>query len=172
MLREAGTARSAGESAWDLVLVGDGPESAALRQLAREHNVANAVRFAGAEFDYEKIVCWLAFARGLVLPSHESEQWGLVVNEALAAGLPVLVSRQCGCSASLVDDQVNGRLFDGKSVAQIAQAIGWLHDNDGRREQLSQRSLQIAEQFTPQRLAEKIHLLYRKIACKDNASAT
>ena len=40
-----------------------------------------------------------------------SEQWGLVVNEAMASGLPVLVSKRCGCAADLVREGVNGFVF-------------------------------------------------------------
>jgi glycosyltransferase involved in cell wall biosynthesis len=41
-----------------------------------------------------------------------TEQWGLVVNEAMAAGLPVLVSDRCGCAPDLVEVGVNGFTFD------------------------------------------------------------
>ena len=42
-----------------------------------------------------------------ILPSVE-EPWGLVVNEAMSAGLPVIVSNVCGCSLDLVDEGFNG----------------------------------------------------------------
>jgi glycosyltransferase involved in cell wall biosynthesis len=53
------------------------------------------------------------------------EQWGLVVNEAMAAGLPVLVSSTCGCTAELVQPGVTGLRFDPHSVPSIAAAIQW-----------------------------------------------
>jgi len=49
------------------------------------------------------------------------EPWGLVVNEAMASGLPVLVSNRCGCAADLVQEGVNGFTFDPYNVEQLAQ---------------------------------------------------
>jgi len=49
-----------------------------------------------------------------------SEQWGLVVNEAMACALPVLVSDRCGCAKDLVHDGVNGYTFVVSPMAQLA----------------------------------------------------
>ena len=52
-----------------------------------------------------------------------TEPWGLVVNEAMASGLPVLVSNRCGCAADLVREGVNGFTFDPCNVEEIAQKM-------------------------------------------------
>ena len=52
-----------------------------------------------------------------------TEQWGLVVNEAMASGLPVLVSNRCGCAPDLVQEGVNGFTFDPYNVEQLAQLM-------------------------------------------------
>ena len=64
------------------------------------------------------------------------EQWGLVVNEAMAAGLPVLVSRNCGCAADLVQDGVNGFAFDpldGDRMAALLTKVAGLSADEPRR---------------------------------------
>ena len=58
----------------------------------------------------------------LILPSIY-EPWGLVVNEAMLAGLPVLVSDICGCSLDLVEEGKNGYIIDPKSIDDIADKI-------------------------------------------------
>jgi glycosyltransferase involved in cell wall biosynthesis len=45
------------------------------------------------------------------------------VNEAMASGLPVLVSNRCGCAADLVQESVNGFTFDPCNVEQLAQLM-------------------------------------------------
>ncbi len=58
----------------------------------------------------------------LVLPS-VSENWGLVVNEAMDCGAPVIVSRQCGCFPELLEEGANGFGIDPLDVEQIAQTL-------------------------------------------------
>jgi glycosyltransferase involved in cell wall biosynthesis len=68
---------------------------------------------------------FLALADALVLPS-QSEPWGLVVNEAMACGLPVLVSDRCGCVDDLVQNGRNGYRFDPDQPGELADRIGRL----------------------------------------------
>lgn len=69
----------------------------------------------------------------LILPSYH-EPWGLVVNEAMAAGLPVIVSNECGSSLDLVRDGENGYvlspfLLSGKMLKRIVFTIHHLPQN-------------------------------------------
>jgi glycosyltransferase involved in cell wall biosynthesis len=61
-----------------------------------------------------------AAADVLVLPSDGRETWGLVVNEAMACGVPALVSRACGCSPDLVEHGVTGYTFECGDVRALA----------------------------------------------------
>ncbi len=103
-----------------LLLVADGPQRREVEQAAAEH-APGKVFFApfGTQADLAKMY---AMADGLVLPSL-LDGWGLVVNEAMAAGLPVLVSTACGCAPDLVRPNENGFLFDPHRVDSIAGAL-------------------------------------------------
>ena len=103
---------------WDLVVVGAGPQEKELREFAASRMGAG-VLFAGWG-DYEKLPAYYALARCFVLPSI-SEPWGLVVNEAMACGLPVLVSRKCGCFPELCHRGINGFDFDPLDVAELTE---------------------------------------------------
>jgi glycosyltransferase involved in cell wall biosynthesis len=82
------------------------------------------------------------------------EQWGLVVNEAMAAGLPVLVSATCGCAPELVQPGVTGLRFDPYSVPSIAAAIRWWCERSAAtRERLSAASLRRVASYGPEAFA-------------------
>lgn len=102
--------RRAGREAWRLVLSGSGPLETELRSETERSGLAAAVHFAGFQ-QYPDLPAYYGLARAFVLPSF-SDQWGLVVNEAMAAGLPVLVSDRCGCADDLIEGGVNGYAFD------------------------------------------------------------
>jgi hypothetical protein len=71
---------------------------------------------------YDELPVYYGLA-GAFIHASTVEQWGLVVNEAMASGLPVLVSNRCGCAADLVREGVNGFTFDPYNVEQLAQLM-------------------------------------------------
>ena len=85
----------------DLVVVGDGPLRPELEAKAGTH--ATIRPFAS----YNELPFLFGLAEGVVVPSI-TDQWGLVVNEAMAAECAVLASSRAGASAELIDDGVNG----------------------------------------------------------------
>ncbi|HWH28216.1 MAG TPA: glycosyltransferase family 4 protein [Mycobacteriales bacterium] len=83
-----------------LAVVGDGPERAALEQRAARRGVAARTTFAGRVAD-DDLVRWYRAADVTVVPSVAHEGWGLVVDESLATGTPVVASRHGGLPAAL-----------------------------------------------------------------------
>jgi glycosyltransferase involved in cell wall biosynthesis len=102
-----------------LVLVGEGPEEQALRQLADEVDVAKRVSFLGFQ-PPDQVRAWMQRARVLVLPSLE-EGMGVVLLEALACGTPVVGSRVDGIQ-DVITPQV-GRLVPPADSAALSEAI-------------------------------------------------
>jgi len=98
----------AGERSLALVMIGEGPERVLIQQIIREKRMRHVYLFPFA--NPEKLKAFYHHAAALVMPS-KCETWGLVVNEAMAAGLPVLVSSHCGCAPVLVKEHVNGYTF-------------------------------------------------------------
>ncbi len=94
---------------YGIVLIGDGPEKNKITHYCRKHpNIHVIIRPFVSQTDLCK---YYALAAAVILPSSYGETWGLVINEAMAASLPVLVSDQCGCAHSLVEDNKNGYTF-------------------------------------------------------------
>ncbi len=104
-----------------LALVGAGPLEEQLKGLVSELSLENYVRFVGSQID-EGLVRYFSFSEALLLPSTR-EPWGLVVNEALACGIPVLASNRCGCVPELVHHGWNGLLFDPTKQSEIVDTL-------------------------------------------------
>jgi glycosyltransferase involved in cell wall biosynthesis len=138
-----------------LVIVGSGPLSAELRSLTASNGCSEHVVFAGHK-DYRQILPYYAFAECLILPSFR-DQWGLVVNEAMASGLPVIVSNVCGCCDDLVRHGKNGFVFDPSSGPELTEL---LLDVSGmtqeRREQMGAISRLIISDFSLEHWATSV----------------
>jgi glycosyltransferase involved in cell wall biosynthesis len=115
---------------WKLVICGNGPEEEKLRKyvIRIRPDYSKHVLFYGLVKQPE-LVDFYSSASCLVLPSI-SESWGLVINEAMACGLPVIASQRCGCSIDLVKPGVNGWVFDPSSSSELASLMTQLHALD------------------------------------------
>lgn len=106
---------------WDLVLLGDGPLRGELEKLVKELGLESSISMPGFK-QYAELPAYYARASAFI---HSSivEQWGLVVNEAMAAGLPVIVSERCGCASDLVKEGRNGLIFDPLNEEALAKMM-------------------------------------------------
>jgi glycosyltransferase involved in cell wall biosynthesis len=118
-----------------LLIVGDG----CLRTYV-ENKIKNneKICYAGRIIAKELIEI-LYTADILVLPSHY-EPWGLVVNEAMAMGRPVIVSDQVGCIDDLVTHQQTGLIIKSGSIRDLIDAIEFMINNENRRLMMGRES--------------------------------
>ncbi|GAA3757283.1 glycosyltransferase [Terriglobus aquaticus] len=93
---------------WDLVLAGDGPERLLLEETLSRSEIGDSVRITGL-CTAKQLLPLYAFASAFVLASTR-EPWGLVVNEAMASGLPVIATDHCGCANDLLRDSGCGEI--------------------------------------------------------------
>ena len=138
---------------WRLVVVGDGPDRAALEAQARALGLRGVV-FVG-HLDYDLIAPVYAAADALVIPTLE-DNWSLVVPEAMACGLPVLCSVYNGCHPELVQPGVNGWVFDPLDEESGGAALVKCVDNRARLRVMGAASREIAGRFTPEYAAAAI----------------
>jgi len=103
-----------------LVLVGDGEMDDELKVLTEELNIADKVIFPG-RFDGKELYAWYFIGKLFVLPSL-SETFGAVVNEALAAGMPCLVSNATGV-ANIMTEEKQGAIFDPENIEELKQLL-------------------------------------------------
>lgn len=140
---------------WSLVIVGGGPQEDKLRALCAD---IDGVVLAGRRGPGELVRIY-ALAGSFVLPSL-SEPWGLVVNEAMAAGLPVIVSDRCGCVDDLVEHGGNGWIIDPNDTKNlIARMLQMENLSVAERQKMARRSEEIIRNFSPERYGQEVKRL-------------
>jgi len=143
-----------GAEAWKLVLLGDGPLKASLLARRDQLGLGEEVLLPGFK-QYPELPQYYGLAGAFVLPSL-TEPWGLVVNEAMAAGLPVVVSDRCGCASDLVRPGENGFTFDPCDVGQLAALLGRVSAADTDRPAMAEASRRIIASWTPEVFAARL----------------
>ena len=105
---------------WDLVIAGDGPLRQALEARVAEHT-RHRIKWLGFLQFAELVSCYHS-CDALVMPS-EFEPWGLVINEAVASGLPVVAAEGVGAAVELVRHGTNGFLVPARDVGALRDAL-------------------------------------------------
>ena len=136
-----------------LAVVGDGSMIGQLSAF-RDRLAPGRVHIAGRE-SIAGVVQWMRSGDMLVLPSLR-EQWGMVVNEAMSCGLPVIVSDACGCVDDLVQDNRTGSIFKCGDSDVLAQKIVLLSTSESKRVQFADEARQLIEPWVIERQAETI----------------
>ena len=121
-----------------LHIVGDGVQMESLQEFKNEHGL-DSVRISGFQ-NRKEIAKYFATADLLVLPS-KREGWGIVVNEALCFGLPVIASDQVGAALDLVREGENGFIFPNGDTQALAARIQQVLDlPEDKRQLMSMKS--------------------------------
>jgi glycosyltransferase involved in cell wall biosynthesis len=136
-----------------LVILGDGPLRNNYVAWCRKNQLKN-VFFEGFR-PVEDLPIYYATADIFVMPSLR-EVWGLVVNEAMASGLPVLCSNKAGVANDLVKDEFNGYTFDPKDSYGLKNMLVVLLNDEKKRKKMGRNSLQIIRNCTPEKYAEDL----------------
>jgi glycosyltransferase involved in cell wall biosynthesis len=139
---------------WSLVLLGDGELRPALEQKRDALGLRDHILMPGFR-QYGDLPTYYALA-GAFVHASTVEPWGLVVNEAAASGLPLLVSSRCGCAPELVRDGVNGFTFDPQDTAALAQLLEKIAAPGFPRAAFGASSREIAAPWGPERFAHGI----------------
>jgi len=129
-------------------LVFTGTGSAQSELLERAATISpGAIQFPGF-LHREQLPEIYALADGLIFPTH-TDPWGLVVNEAMACGLPVIATSVAGCALDLVQDGWNGFVVSPGDVSRLAQAMVALAEDSTRRAEMGSRSRERIEKYSP-----------------------
>ena len=127
-----------------LAFLGDGPLRPAMERFIAEQGLSN-VHILGFRNQTEVSNCY-ALADVLVLPS-SFEPWGLVINEAMCFGMPIVASDRVGAAADLVKPGTNGFTFPAGNVQALAERLSTVLEDEERREKMGQASYEIISRW-------------------------
>jgi glycosyltransferase involved in cell wall biosynthesis len=146
-----------------LLLIGDGPHTAPLRTFQSMTDI----RFKWiSSIPYDDMKKYYAASNFLVLPS-EGDIWGLVVNEALSMGKPVICTNRIGAS-ELVKDNWNGFKVTVRSPKALAQAIEVLVENEQARVDMSNNAKKIEQTWHSGLFINGLKQIVRDLNLEDN----
>lgn len=136
----------------DLVILGDGPEREAVEAAILSEGLVNRIHLPGFR-GYHDLPALYALSEGFVHVS-TSEQWGLVINEAAASGVPIVASTACGATDVLVKDGVNGFVVDACRTESITAGLSHLMDlTEPQRRTMGRKGQDIVADWGPERFA-------------------
>lgn len=150
-----------------LLLVGDGPESSAVRHRARQLNVFEHCVFAGKQ---PKIVDYISIADLLLLPS-EQESFGLSALEAQACEVPVIASRVGGIP-EVVSDGETGFMSEVGNVQKMSEDAIILLENEEMRREFGRRGRELAiSRYNTSMIIPQYIDFYEKIVAKSKSQS-
>jgi 1,2-diacylglycerol 3-alpha-glucosyltransferase len=153
LLRAYKIYRSFQPDGWRLIIMGSGEEETNLKQIVLEEAIPDIV-FPGFR-QIKELPAYYAHAGTFIHPALY-EQWGLVVNEAMACGLPILSAASVGCAYDLIKEGENGFKFNPNDVTEIAQIMERIASDSTDRELMGHRSKEIISDWTPQHFAKNL----------------
>ena len=162
LLSAAATLQAEGV-ALQLLIVGSGEMGAELESRARELAIRD-VSFAGF-VNQRQLPRIFGAADVFVLPA-EGEAWGLVVNEAMCAGLPIIVASEVGCAPDLVPDGANGRVVPPGDVLALTAALRELVCDADLRSSMGQASRVIISSWGIEAWSRGLHTAVQAILAR------
>lgn len=141
-----------------LLMVGNGYLEGGLKSRVIEQNPEIRKRIHFMDFQNQSIMPSI-YQTGdvIILPSQgPGETWGLAVNEAMASGKAVLVSDKCGCAVDLVQNGINGYVFESNNKEDLVKKMKKFNLQNASLVTMGNQSLQIIQNWSFQKICEAI----------------
>lgn len=159
------------ENASELVIIGDGPDKSAIEDYIQKYSI-NKVRLLPF-LQQNELAFFYRNCKSFILCSKQDETWGLVINEAMACGAPVLASNRCGATKSLVVEGKNGFIFSPFNTDDLCNKLLHVHKmNEYEIKNMSHNSLLKIKEFSTELFAgsllKAIHYVMKEKNLKMN----
>jgi glycosyltransferase involved in cell wall biosynthesis len=147
---------------YKLIVVGDGKERKNLEEFSSIKGMEKRVHFLGIQ-ENTQVVKYMKASDVVVVPSI-AEPFGLVVNEAIVAGKPVIASDATGAAYDLIDPGKNGFIFKAGDHRELANYISQLKDLN--QNDIERKRSQVIEDFSFEQNARNLEQIFKEIAGK------
>lgn len=145
--------QNANAKKWGLIIVGDGPQRPEIEKFISSANIKDIWLVGGKS--WKEVPEYYALSDVFILPS-VSEPWGLVVNEAMICGLPVIVSKRAGAYWDLVKDGINGFGFDPYNQKELEEIMLKFIEEKIDVSVMGRASRDIIREYTPENAAKQM----------------
>jgi len=147
---------------WELAIAGRGPQGNWLKSQVPD-DVAKYVHWLGW-VSYHDLPSVYQAAACFILASIR-ERWGQVVSEAMAAGLPLIISNKCGCAPELCHEGQNGFQFDPYDTSQLAELMKHISSSDQIvLDEMGNKSRCLVSGYSPSNWADAVLDMYQRLA--------
>jgi glycosyltransferase involved in cell wall biosynthesis len=144
-----------------LVIVGDGPQRAALEAQVRSLGLDSRVRMAGNQAD---VVPWLHALDLFALPSYANEGVPQALVQAMLCGLPCITTT-AGSISELARHEVTALVVPPRDAHALAEAIRRLAADEGLRRELGEAARRhCVENFSYERMLDRMEAIYREVS--------
>jgi glycosyltransferase involved in cell wall biosynthesis len=137
-----------------LIFLGDGELKYAIEENIKVKNLKNVL--VTGFVNQSEIVNYYVLSDIFVLPSDIGETWGLVVNEAMNFGLPVIVSDMVGCAKDLVENGVNGYIYPARDINTLIEKLKELCLSPEKRNKFGKASLELIKEYSYDRIINEM----------------
>jgi glycosyltransferase involved in cell wall biosynthesis len=127
-----------------------------VKRFIEDAGLADSIHLPGW-VTFEDLPAYYGLA-GAFVHASTREPWGVVVNEAMAAGLPVIVSNRCGSAAELVREGRNGFAFEPEDMTRLAELLEKIAHQECDRASMGRASYDIIQGWTPRMYAESLRV--------------
>ena len=143
---------------WVIWIAGDGPLFQEYQALAKSLGIAHRVRFLG--FVQMKLHSWLLRNASIVIVPSFSDAWGIVVDEGMQLGKPVISSTGVGSAVDRIESGKNGLLFAPGDVSQLKNHLVRLLSSDDLRHSLGRSALSTSGFYGPKRNVSNLQQMF------------
>lgn len=140
-----------------LYMLGEGPQRKTYEKLSTNFGLKDRVILTG-EKQKNEVLNFCRAADCMVLPTLSSDVWGLVVNEAMSCGLPVIASDRVGAAYDMIKNGITGFIVPADNVKAIAEAIKKIDAPIMRN-----KTIETAKKYTIEQMVEDHKVLFKKI---------